>query len=323
MAPDSSVATEDMTGAERFQRLSAEDRALYTGRCQRMVEFARAHAVPIIFAPPLSQRGEVNGATGCLVRLAQGTFVVTASHVLNGYEHRRKDGEALHWQVGKLPPFDPVTRIAWHDEQRDVVFLRISAEEAQGIGPCITSTPSRWPPPAPDPGQLVLVAGYPGLLRDVDAAGGRIGAGPYSTMLRVTSSGDGYCTCQIAQEDLVSFDGSPLPDPGTNMGGVSGGPVLLMAPNYPLVGIVTAQVYLEGAACEFLRIATFEGVCLEDEDCPSRGDAALRSSATRIGGHSSTKGRAQGPDGAPGANGRARERAPRPRHDRRRERAGA
>jgi hypothetical protein len=267
MAPDSpKAATEEMTGAERFQRLSAEDRALYTERCQRMVQFAREHAVPIIFAPPLSQGGEVNGATGCLVRLAQGTFVVTASHVLEEYERRREQGEVLHWQVGKLPPFDPLTgtRIAWRHKQRDVVFLRVSENEARCIGPCIVSTPSQWPPPVPRPEQVVLAAGYPGVLREMDPAAGRIAAGPFSTMVRVTSSGDGYCTCQIAQEDLVSFDGSPLPEPGTNMGGISGGPVFLMGPDYPLVGIVAQQVHLEGGACEFLRIATLEGVCLED-----------------------------------------------------------
>jgi hypothetical protein len=55
-----------------------------------------------------------------------------------------------------------------------------------------------------------------------------------------------------------------LPDPATGMGGISGGPVLLMAPDYPLVGIITQQAYLESADCEFLRIATLEGIHLDE-----------------------------------------------------------
>jgi hypothetical protein len=196
--------SDEPTGAERFQRLSAEDRALYTDRCQRMVRLARDHGLPIMFAPPRSKGGEVNGATGCLVRIPQGTFVITASHVLAGYERRLEQGEVLDWQVGKLPPFDPLARIAYREEGRDVVLLRISEQEMQSIGPCIVSMPSQWPPPAPTPGQVILAAGYPGVLREIDTAGGRISAGPYSRMARITSSGNGYCVCQIAQEDLVS-----------------------------------------------------------------------------------------------------------------------
>jgi hypothetical protein len=44
--------------------------------------------VPIIFAPPLSIGGKINGACGCVLQLGAGTFVVTASHVLAGYEDR-------------------------------------------------------------------------------------------------------------------------------------------------------------------------------------------------------------------------------------------
>lgn len=80
-------------------------------------------------------------------------------------------------------------------------------------------------------------------------------------MFRVTSSEDGYCMCQIAQEDLISFDGVPSPTPGTDMGGISGGPALLVTHlNYPLVGVITAHWHLEAAPFELLRIATLERV---------------------------------------------------------------
>jgi hypothetical protein len=77
-----------------------------------MVGFARYHAVPIIFAPPLSVGGKVNGATACVIRLSSGPVVLAASHVLEGYEAWLVSGETLNWQLGNLPPFDPVERVA-------------------------------------------------------------------------------------------------------------------------------------------------------------------------------------------------------------------
>lgn len=72
---------------------------------------------------------------------------------------------------------------------------------------------------------VVVVAGYPFALREVDHLQARVSAGAYTAMLRVTNCGDGYFKCRIEQEDLLSFDGSPLPEPGSkNVEGLSGGP---------------------------------------------------------------------------------------------------
>jgi hypothetical protein len=253
--------SDELTGAERLQKLSAEERARYTKAYRSMLHLARDQAVPIIFAHPLSVGGEVGGATGCVVQLVSGTFVVTASHVLEEYERRRDQGEALHWRVGKLPPFDPRPRIASRNKERDIVFLRISADEAQQLGPCIRSTPTYWPPSAPQEGQMLLVAGFPLALRDVDPSG-RIGPGSYCAMFRVTSSRDGYCMCQIMEEDLISFDGVPSPPPGTKLGGISGGPVLLVTDlHYPLAGVIIEQCPM--GFMDFLRIATLDGITLD------------------------------------------------------------
>jgi hypothetical protein len=93
-------------GAEQFRQLSAEDQARYISVNRQMTGFARDHAVPIIFAPPLSIGGKINGASGCVIRVGANTLVVTASHVLGGYEERVRAGERLNWQVRNLPPFD-------------------------------------------------------------------------------------------------------------------------------------------------------------------------------------------------------------------------
>src|ERR1700689_141286 len=124
------------SGAQRFEQLSEENKSRYLAINQQMVRLARDYAAPIIFAPPPSVGGKINGASGCVVRLASGTFVITASHVLAGYEDRVVKGERLNWQVGNLPPFDPVPRVEWRSREKDVALLRISENEARNIGPC-------------------------------------------------------------------------------------------------------------------------------------------------------------------------------------------
>jgi hypothetical protein len=58
-------------GAQRFQQLSAEAQAQYiaVSVSQQLANLARDHAVPIIFAPPLSIGGKINGASGCRLQI--------------------------------------------------------------------------------------------------------------------------------------------------------------------------------------------------------------------------------------------------------------
>jgi hypothetical protein len=261
-------------GAQRFERLSAEEQTRYIAVSQQLTNFARDHAVPIILAPPLSIRGKLNGASGSVLRLEAGTFVVTASHVLAEYENRTQSGETLNWQVGNLPPFEPVSRIAWRDPARDIVLLRISDNEARDIGPCIISEPASWPPCLPREGQFVLMAGYPKVLRDDNASFGLIGSGPWSAVFRVTLVGEGYCKCVIERKDLISFNGGPLPEPGMDMGGLSGGPVLLVGnPSYPLVGVITEICQLTVGELEIFTVATLESVMMDGSASLPRSDS--------------------------------------------------
>lgn len=254
----------ELSGAQQFQQLSLVDQARYIAINQQMARFARDHAVPIIFAPPRSRGGKINGASGSVLQLGSDAVIATASHVLEGYETRIQAGEMLNWQAGNLPPFDPIPRIAWRSDDLDIVLLRITPDEARSLGPCIISTPPKWPPVKPHAGQLVLVGGYPKALREEDSEVGSIGAGPYSAVFKVTAVGEGCCKCIIERRDLISFDGGPLPPPGTDMGGLSGGPVLLVdALSYPLVGVVTDRCEMSFAEFEILKFATLADVQID------------------------------------------------------------
>ena len=80
-------------------------------------------------------------------------------------------------------------------------------------------------------------------------------------ILRVTAANDRQVTCQIEQNDLVSFDANPVPDAGIDLGGWSGAPALLVGGlSYPLIGVVSEY----HAAWQLLRIWTLESAMLQE-----------------------------------------------------------
>jgi hypothetical protein len=275
----------DESGAHDLSELPSDERQRYLTACRQMTKLALDHAIPIIFAPPIGKfaiplnegkfgtvtlpmtLGKIESATGCVLQLQAAYFVVTAEHVLEAYEKRINEGEVLNWQVGDFR-FDPLPRVAWRgsskNRPKDIVFLRVSEQEAKEA--CadrthILSAPTGWPPRAPQEGEMVLLAGYPTQLREVD--GGVIRPGPLSAMLPVsTSTGDGTFKCRYEYADLISFDSHALPLEGLsgNLGGVSGGPVFSMGTIcYPFVGVISQR---SGAFDDFdtFVIEAVEGV---------------------------------------------------------------
>ena len=115
-------------------------------------------------------------------------------------------------------------------------------------------------------GQLVLVAGYPKGLREENPSAAWIGSGPYSAIFRVTIAEANRCKCLIERKDLIGFEEGRLPEAGADMGGLSGGPVLLVdAFDFPLIGIVTDRCEMSLAELEILQFATLENVMIGED----------------------------------------------------------
>ena len=232
-----------------------------------MVRLALRYAVPIIYAPPLSVGGDPNGGTGCIVELGARSFFATSSHIYEAYEKRVRDGERLNWQIGALPPLDPIPRVVFKDVGRDVVFLELFGSEARtacGDYSWAYSPATAWPPREPQIGELLLISGYPKVLRMVEARS--IKAGPCSAMFRVTTgvNGSGCFASQVERNDLVSFDDQELPPPETDFGGWSGSPVFLVENLvYTLVGIVTEY----SASSNVLFISSLSGIEMTRNQC--------------------------------------------------------
>lgn len=287
---------------ERFRELPQTHKDQYRRIMRELMTFAQGHAIPIGFAPPLitvavptaegtiasiklpMTLGKIDGASGCILRLDSGLFLVTAEHVLACYEKRIKSGERLNWQIGKLPPVDPLSRIEWRDKPddrslmpyrpTDIVFLRLSEQEAiEACGEArIVSTPIAWPPPALTVGELLVLVGYPNQLRTEDLQG-TMNREACGLVFQVTTTNDGYCKCQFAYEDVIDFGGGLQgPDLSTvNLGGMSGCPAFVLSSStqcaalqYPrLAGVFTSRWGADPTS-DIIEIATFDKVLESD-----------------------------------------------------------
>ncbi len=155
-----------------------------------MVKFAQKHAAAVIIAPPPSQGGKLNTASGAVLQLNDTYLFVTAAHVLEEYETRLSQEPNLRWQVGAVV-FDPLERLVFRDDKSDVALFRLMIPEAPMTDVAIASAVAGWPPPRPALGDFVLVSGYPAADREQRSAK-EISFRALSAMFQVTTSGPGY-----------------------------------------------------------------------------------------------------------------------------------
>jgi len=129
----------------------------------RLIASVRRHVVPVIFGErPHPQRpASINLASGVVVDLGRGPFLITASHVINR-AREREDELRFHFLVGQSEiPF--TLRIVSDSATLDVATLTLTRDEASEIeklGYPIVQPPS-WPPPDVNPGADVIAAGFP------------------------------------------------------------------------------------------------------------------------------------------------------------------
>ena len=228
----------ELGGQAYLDSLGENERRRLKETGAEMVKLAQKHSAAIIIAPPPSQQGRLQSASGCVLLLEGTHYLVTAAHVLAGFESRRATDKSVTWQVGDLV-LNPLDRVAWRDDERDVLMLSLRATEAAMIPVAVASVSDGWPPPHPAADDFVLVSGYPAADRWRHDAK-RLTFNALSAIFRVTTSGGYHLVCQWEREFFVSFEGPGVPPKGRELGGMSGAPVFRIGRlTYPLVGVVS------------------------------------------------------------------------------------
>jgi hypothetical protein len=162
-------------------------------------------------------------------------FAVTANHVIQKVFDRRNSGEPVGVFLSDVSIPIP-DRLHWHDSEADLALLSVTEGEAAQIGTWIYEGAGL--DHVPPEGTHVLSVGFPVYLRTgSDSTDVEYGAA--SALLQVTSSSDRHFCCRFEREDWIATHGE-IPPPGTQFGGLSGGPVFLVGRlHFPMVGIIT------------------------------------------------------------------------------------
>ena len=166
-----------------------------------------------------------NGSAS-LVDFGQGVFAVTAAHVFREYCDAKRTTTAIGCQLGNVL-LDPEERLIACRDDLDIATLRVDADEIKQIGKSIaTLGPPNWEPLNPLVGNFAFFAGFPAQTRGMNEDG-NFATAPYFATTPITSVTDHQISCRFDRDKMIDFSGSGLPPVGYDIGGVSGGPMLI------------------------------------------------------------------------------------------------
>jgi hypothetical protein len=188
----------------------------------------------------------VNNGTCFFLDLDGKLYLITAAHVYNGFrEAKQAFGDTVVCYVGHIP-FDPVSRLRDYNKEIDIAIFDFTYGELKRIDGKQAIVATRWPPPEPISNIGVFIGGFPGegrrrsmIQQNVVRFGLHLGETP------ITVVTDRQITCRWDRKNWVDIEGIPLPALGADLGGISGGPVLLPLDdgdgvfNFYLAGIIT------------------------------------------------------------------------------------
>jgi hypothetical protein len=243
--------------------LSEKERAefLAGGWANRMHQWAGSHASYIIWSRRLVGTRTTNNASVFFLQFGSDLVAVTAAHVLDQFQiAKERSPRSIVCQIGNVR-FDPAERLRSRGSRKeiDIATFNISRRELYRIGKQAIIG-DQWPPLRPTLGQAVFIVGFPGTLR-FWLNTRSITFGLHSGLQPVTQITDHEVICAFEREYWVPSEGERLPPAGLNLGGLSGGPLLLPLENegqwhLVLAGVISQAVFNEvvySTRADFIR----------------------------------------------------------------------
>jgi hypothetical protein len=201
------------------------------------------------------------GGSAFFVRTPTGILGITAGHVVDGFIAARRERADIAATLGGLT-FDLEKSIIDRGRSVDIFTFRVSEAELSVVG--FRPLENAWPPAVPASNGIVLLAGWPGHERVV---GEHVTGGLY---IGWGSAGVSHLqlTIRVDHEKgtFSPLPKVPLPPPGFEFGGISGGPVMLIDAGDDRPGIKwrVAAVIKEGKPDYNLIVATRADVINDD-----------------------------------------------------------
>jgi hypothetical protein len=176
---------------------------------------------PSIFGP------QIRNGSAFFLDIGGRLLLVTAAHVYEGYLAAKRKARRILCHVGNVE-FDPERRLVGLGQNVDIATFDFGYAELRNVAKqaLAVADPTSWPPPHPFPGQAAFLAGFPGASR-LWLTSRSVSFGLYTASPRINSASDRQITCPFDRQYWIDPTGHGLPPRGFDLGGISGGPLLM------------------------------------------------------------------------------------------------
>lgn len=205
------------------QRKIALDRAEAAGYLPHIRAIAQNATAPIWWSRSSSPIGSavLHNGTATLINTGEKTICVTAGHVYSKYLAHKKEFNDLECQIGSVR-INLEDYFVDHNVDLDLATFEISPVLLAASRASAHGAP-KWPPTRLLESEIVILGGYPGLLRIEQP--GQLGTPFVSFLARVAQTSANHSAIQLNLEDAYWPDGSGGLAPASELGGMSGGPL--------------------------------------------------------------------------------------------------
>jgi hypothetical protein len=185
------------------------------------------------------------GGSCFILRFHVGLIGVTAEHVITAFEAEKKKRGAAIGCLLRTVPFDLTGAIVDRDDELDIATFSVTEDQLIKSEATEIDCRPEWPPPTPDKGRELSLAGFPDELKKVSSCPIEFRA--YASLPRVEDiTYRDIITTYEPQRDIRIRAAPELPDLGANLSGCSGGPVLMHAERNGLHRWVPVGLILRG-----------------------------------------------------------------------------
>jgi hypothetical protein len=201
-----------------------------TGKPSR--EFIASCCVPLFWwATDQPGRQVMANGTVTLVKTPAGVIGLTADHVIKECLEAFDGGKACV-QIADASAHDLRARVIARSKELDLASLNLDGL-IERLGWPDKSPLTSWPPTPPQEGRGIMIGGYPGNERQV--IGQRdISFGIFTALAIARTVSHDQISCLFEREYMVEPGDIPTLPPNTDLGGISGGPVITVceSPSY-------------------------------------------------------------------------------------------
>lgn len=204
--------------------LTPEDReklrpCVESGFLSVMEQIAKQMTAPYWWRDPTRPDQPIQGGTLCFVNTGARLVGITAAHIHRAVMLAKANQPLTHGQVGGHS-FDPERALVDIDDDLDIVVYALSEIQAAAARAHVHS-PYSWPPTIDDK-QAHIVGGW--LWNLAENQGAEVTHYFAHYIAKLTDVTDRSLIVSIGTSTSVPWGKSRIP-PGTNLGGMSGGPI--------------------------------------------------------------------------------------------------